>query len=182
MRSLVFSILRSLGTWSRFFCGRGLGFLFFMFSSVHAQIITTIAGCSTGGYSGDGGPATSAKLRGPVNIAVDMNGNLYISDSPNEVVRKVNTAGIISTFAGIGTAGFSGDNSPATAAKIYWPQSFAFDKKGNVYFLDQGNHRVRKVDAAGIITTFAGNGASYSGSGVPATATGITEGGGWYLQ
>ncbi len=150
--------------------------LLFVCFYVHAQIITTIAGNGTVGYSGDRGPATAATYRSAQELGVDAIGNLYLSDAGTSVVRKVNTAGIITTFAGNGTAGFSGDNSPATAAKISSPECIAFDGKGNVYFMDYGNGRVRKVDTAGIITTFAGNGTLYTGDGVPATSTGIAGG------
>ncbi len=155
-------------------------FFVFSYSYVSAQIITTIAGCDLAGYSGDGGPATSAKIGVISSVAVDTKANIYISDNSHNVVRKVNPTGIISTFAGNGTQGFSGDNGPATAAQLYLPECITFDKKGNIYIYDGVNARVRKVDTAGIITTFAGNGLVFSGDGGPATAAGL-GGGGWYL-
>lgn len=142
-----------------------------------AGIITTVAGNGTPGYSGDGGPATSAQLfsSGSVSgLAVDDAGNLYISDGENYVVRKVDTAGIISTVAGNGAPGFSGDGGPATSAQLFYPAGIALDRAGNLYIADSSNNRVRKVNTAGIITTVAGNGnVVYSGDGVQATATAV---------
>jgi type IX secretion system substrate protein len=155
-------------------------FLFLLFFGVsvvsaHAQpvpVITTIAGNGTPGNRGDGMPATVAQLKEPQGIAVDTLGNIYVGDQ-NHVIRKVNSAGIIITIAGNDTSGFSGDHGPATAAKITWASGIAVDKKGNVYFCDVGNNRVRKIDMAGIITTFAGNGSNvFSGDGNPATSAG----------
>ena len=150
-------------------------FLFFScFANLHAQIITTIAGNGMSGYTGDGGAATAAKMRLVSAIAVANNGDMYVSDPISNVVRKVNTAGIISTFAGNDTAGFSGDGGPATIAKINYPDCITFDKKGNVYIADLLNFRVRMVDTNGIISTFAGNGPNpFSGDGGPATAAGL---------
>jgi len=137
-------------------------------------IITTVAGSITGasGYSGDGGPATSALLRGPMDVAVDSAGNLYIAEVFNHVIRKVDqTTGIISTVAGTGTPGFSGDGGPADLAQLNNPYSIDFDGSGNLYIADRNNNRVRKVDASGNISTVAGTGtAGYSGDGGPATA------------
>lgn len=134
-------------------------------------IITTIAGTGTPGYSGDGGPATSANINSPMGIAVDLDGNIFFSDSYNFCVRRINTTGTISTFAGIpGLVGFSGDGGPATSARIKFVWGIACDTSGNVYLCDGPNNRVRKVDATGIITTFAGNGTTgYSGDNAPAT-------------
>jgi len=134
-------------------------------------IISTIAGTGTVGYSGDGGPATAANLNYPRDIAFDGSGNMYIADNVNNVIRKVNTAGIISTFAGTGTAGYTGDGGAATSAELYNPMGVAIDGSGNVYIGDHFNHVVRKVNGSGIISTFAGNGINgYSGDGGPATA------------
>ncbi len=140
----------------------------------NSQVITTIAGTGFGGYSGDGGPATSAKLYFPNFVAVDKIGNIFVGDQ-NATVRKISTSGIISTFAGIAdSAGYNGDNIPATAAKLTLIYGIAFDKHNNVYISDFSNYRIRKVDAAGIITTFAGNGSvTPSGKGGPATAAGL---------
>jgi uncharacterized protein (TIGR03437 family) len=136
-------------------------------------IITTVAGNHTYGYSGDGGPATSAQLGGPGGVAVDSSGNLYIVDGAYFVIRKVSPSGIISTVAGNGTEGYSGDGGPATSAQLgNFLESVAADGEGNLYIADNGNLRVRKVSASGgIITTVAGNGTfGYSGDGGPATS------------
>ncbi len=137
-------------------------------------IISTVAG---GGISlGDGGPATNANLYNPAGLAVDKAGNIYISDGGNGRIRKVNTSGIISTIAGTGVSGYSGDGGPATAAKIQAPVNIKFDTSGNLYFAAYGNMVIRKISNTGIITTVAGNGYSpspgiggYSGDGGPAT-------------
>ena len=142
-------------------------------------VISTIAGDTATGYSGDGGQATDAKLYGPEDIALDKTGNLYIADIGNNVVRKVNTSGIISTVAGTGGAGYSGDNGPATAAQMRYPYAVATDTAGNLYITDNSNFVIRKVDTAGIITTIAGDGGSgYSGDGGPATAATFNNPGG----
>ncbi len=136
--------------------------------TINAQIITTIAGNGTQGYSGDGLQATAAELSYPVNIALDAIGNLYISDQTNYRVRKVNTAGIISTCAGTGTGTYSGDGGQATAAGV-GPNGIALDAIGNLYIGD--GYRIRKVNTSGIISTIAGNGTfGYSGDGGQATA------------
>jgi len=133
-------------------------------------IISTVAGNGVSGYGGDGGPATAANLYNPVSIAVDAIGNLYIADASHRI-RKVDTNGIITTIAGTGTYGYSGDGGPATAANIYFPSGVQLDNAGNLYFGDSYNRRVRKIDANGIITTVAGNGVrDYSGDGGPATS------------
>ncbi len=138
-------------------------------------VITTVAGCGISGqqdnFSGDGGPATAAHLYFPNTLAFDQAGNMYICDQSNERIRKVNTSGVITTFAGNGTAGFV-DNVPATNAEFGNPTGVAVDKAGNVYISDNNNHCIRKVDATtGIIKTVAGNGfAGYSGDGGPATS------------
>ena len=142
-----------------------------------AGIISTFAGngfgalTGSGGFSGDGGQATAAELNNPYGVAVDASGNVYIADGGNNRIRKVNSAGIISTFAGNGTAGFSGDGLAATSAQLNIPISVATDAAGNVYIVDNGDNRIRKVNSSGIITTIAGNGiAGYFGDGGPATA------------
>lgn len=132
--------------------------------------ITTIAGNGTSGNSGDGGAATSAQLVSPNGVAVDVSGNIYITDYINSNIRKVNVSGIISTIAGTGTAGFSGDGGLATLAQIYRPIGIAIDAASNIYFADCGNTRIRKIDASGIISTIAGTGTfGYSGDGGLAT-------------
>jgi hypothetical protein len=133
--------------------------------------ISTVAGNGTAGYSGDGGVATSAELNVPSGTAVDSNGNLYIADQSNNRVRKVTPAGVISTVAGNGAPGFSGDGGPATSAEMYSPSGVAVDGSGNLYITDAGNNRIRKVTVAGVISTVAGNGTQgYSGDGGPATS------------
>ena len=132
-------------------------------------IITTVAGGGTPGFIGDGGPATLAELKSVSGVAVDNAGNLYISDEVDRRVRKVNASGIISTFAGDGTSGFSGDNGSATLAKLQGPKAVSTDASGNIYISDYANMRVRKVNSAGIITTFAGGGTVFPGDGNLAT-------------
>jgi sugar lactone lactonase YvrE len=136
--------------------------------------ISTIAGNGTAGYSGDGGPATSASLNIPWAVTYDTAGNLYISDNGNAVIRKVSTAGIITTYAGNGTIGYCGDGGLATTACFDGPKGMVNDPSGNLYVADQGNHRVRIVNSAGLINTVAGNGESgLSGDGGPATSAKI---------
>ncbi|HXD92710.1 MAG TPA: T9SS type A sorting domain-containing protein [Bacteroidia bacterium] len=144
-----------------------------------AGIISTVAGTGTAGFSGDGGQATAAQII-PSSITLDATGNLYIADEGNSVVRKVNTAGIITSIAGNGTAGFSGDNGPATAAELNSPRGIIFDQAGNLYVSDIVTYRIRKINTAGIITTIAGNGfgagtgqGGFSGDGGPATAAAL---------
>jgi sugar lactone lactonase YvrE len=133
-------------------------------------IITTVAGDGTYGYSGDGGPATSAQLAFPQGVALDGAGRLYIADDLNHVVRKV-FHGIITTVAGNGTDGYSGDGGPATSAQIGDPYGVAVDAAGNLYIAGLGGQAVRKVSPDGTISTVAGNGAmGYSGDGGPATS------------
>lgn len=134
-------------------------------------IITTVAGNGIGGFSGNGGPATAAAMLGPTYIRFDHSGNLYISDNSNNMLRKVNTSGIITTIAGTGVIGYTGDGGAATNARLYSPSGMAIDISGNVYLCDYGNNVVRKITAAGVISTFAGTGiAGYTGDGGPATA------------
>lgn len=109
-------------------------------------IITTVAGNGTGGYSGDNGPATNAQLHSPSGIRVDSAGNLYITDSANQVIREVTAStGYISTIAGTGTGGFSGDGGPATRAQLYDPESIALGSAGNIFIADLGNQRIREL-------------------------------------
>jgi sugar lactone lactonase YvrE len=134
-------------------------------------IISTVAGNEIRGFSGDGGPATSARLSYPYSVAVDTAGNLFIADTYNHCVRKVTPGGVISTVAGNGTYGFSGDGGPATAAQLRIPQGVALDTAGNIFIADTGNNRVRKVTPGGVISTVAGNGThGFSGDGGPATS------------
>jgi sugar lactone lactonase YvrE len=135
--------------------------------------VTTVAGSGAMGYGGDGSLATSALLSSPTDVAVDPTGSLYIADSGNNVIRKVDASkGVISTYAGTGTAGYSGDGSAATNAQLSSPSSVAVDGSGNLYIADKGNNVVRKVNAqTGVITTLAGTGtAGYMGDGAAATS------------
>ena len=130
-----------------------------------------VAGDGTRGYGGDGALATSAKLSGPIAAVVDSSGNLYIAEYLGNRIRKVAANGIITTFAGTGIAGFSGDGGPATSAKIYAPLDLLADQSGNVLFIDGGNNRIRKIAPGGTISTFAGTGRrAYGGDGGPALA------------
>ena len=139
-----------------------------------AGTITTVAGNGTAGYSGDGGQATLATLRFPWGASVDPFGKIYIADSSNFVIRMVDTSGIIHTVAGNHTSGFSGDGGPATSAQIGFSYNVLADGSGNFYIPDSNNERVRKVDATGTITTYAGNGMfGNGGNGGPATAASI---------
>ena len=141
--------------------------------NLSSGIISTVAGSSVG-FGGDGGAATAANLTQPTDVAVDATGNIYICDYGNHHIRKVNTSGIISSIAGT-SGGFSGDGGAATAAKIYAPNGVCVDASGNVYIADLGNQRIRKVDAAGIITTYAGSTAGFSGDGGAATAAQLND-------
>ena len=138
-------------------------------------VITTIAGTGEKGDAGDDGPALEAQLNGPSGIAVDAQGNVYISDRYNNRVRKVDTNGVITTIAGTGERGpledqaAVGDGGPATEARLSRPTGLAFDAEGNLYITDPGNHRIRKVDTQGRITSIAGSGErSFSGDEGPA--------------
>src|ERR1035438_7314213 len=138
---------------------------------VSAGIIATVAGGGTFGPGDDGGPATAAQLYNPVGVAVDAAGNLFIAGTSDPRIRKVSASGIITTVAGTGTQGFSGDGGPAAAAWLYEPWGVATDAGGNLFIADAGNQRIRKVTADGIVTTIAGTGAQgSSGDGGPATA------------
>lgn len=143
--------------------------------AIGGGIISTVAGNGTQGYSGDGTAATDANIWGPWGVAVDADGNLYFSEYWNHTVRKVDTNGNISTVAGNGTEGFSGDGGSATSAQLSYPNGIAVDASGNLYIADNSNKRVRKVDhTTGIISTVAGNGdAGYTMDGDPATSTGL---------
>ncbi|HTB06974.1 MAG TPA: T9SS type A sorting domain-containing protein [Bacteroidia bacterium] len=137
-------------------------------------IITTYAGTGSQGFTGDGGQAALAELYNPEGVAVDDSGNVFIADRNNARIRKVNKKRIITTIAGNGTGGFSGDGGAATIAEINWPKGVATDDSGSVYIADYNNNRIRKVSAKGIITTIAGNGtAGYSGNGGSALAAEI---------
>ena len=128
-----------------------------------AGIITTFAGTGVSGSSGDGGLASTAQLNDPVGISADNSGNVYIADFDNHKIRMVNSAGIITTFAGTGSYGSGGDGGVASAAQLDHPYGVSADNSGNVYIADLNNNVIRIVNGAGIITTFAGTGVSGSG-------------------
>jgi sugar lactone lactonase YvrE len=133
-------------------------------------VITTVAGTGRPGASGDGGPATNATFVTSYGFAVDSSGNLYIADAANSRVRKVDTKGVITTVAGVGQSGYSGDGGVATNAKLSMPQGMTVDSFGNLFIADTGNNRVRRLDTNGVITTVAGGPhASFAGDGGPAT-------------
>jgi hypothetical protein len=141
-----------------------------------AGIISTVAGTGTCmlAYTGDGGPALSAQLTAPVHTAFDAMGNMYITSRYH--MRMVDAAGIIHTVAGTNVDGFSGDGGPAIVAQVGFLGHVVPDGHGNLYFVDATNYRIRKIDAAGIITTIAGNGISaFSGDGGPATAASLGQ-------
>ncbi|MCW3103849.1 MAG: hypothetical protein JWO09_2289 [Bacteroidetes bacterium] len=134
-------------------------------------MITTIAGNGIAGYGGDGGPAVSAYIQGAYDVWVDRLGNVYFADNANNMIRKVSPSGIITRVAGTGASGFSGDGGLATAAKLKSPAGVAVDSAGNIYIGDGGNNRIRVVNTAGIIATYAGTGvAGALGDGGPAGA------------
>jgi sugar lactone lactonase YvrE len=150
----------------------------YLIQSSSTPFIYTVAGVGVDGYSGDGGQATIAEVNGPYKAVADSAGNVYIADTGNNRVRKVAAAtGIITTLAGNGTAGFSGDTEAAIDAELNQPGSVAIDSAGNIYIADSYNYVIRKVTAAtGIITTFAGTGSGYySGDGGPATSAGLGD-------
>jgi hypothetical protein len=131
-------------------------------------IIETVAGTGERGYSGDGGPATAAKLAGPARMQLDADGNLYFCETKSHVVRKVDTSGVIHTIAGTGVRGYSGDGGPATAAELDTPYDIRFAPDGDLYIADTGNHVIRRIDARGRIATVVGTGSpGFSGDGRP---------------
>jgi sugar lactone lactonase YvrE len=135
-------------------------------------IVTTVAGTGVVGYSGDGGSALAARLNSPQRIAIDSVGNIYIADSGNNRVRRVDAqTGVITTVAGRGVAGFGGDGGLGTAALLRKPRGVALDGDDTVYIADSGNHRIRKLDlSTSIISTVAGGPSGFSGDGGPASA------------
>jgi sugar lactone lactonase YvrE len=161
-----------------------------VFKLDQSRVVTRIAGNGRAGYSGDGGPATSAQLRlenattppvpynwwwiafsTPPGLAVDTSGNVYVADNGNYRIRKISPDGIINTVAGNGTPGFSGDGGPATSARLSSVPGLAVDIAGNLWIADSGAHRIRRVTQAGVITTVAGTGVcGFSGDGSRASA------------
>jgi len=133
--------------------------------------IETVAGSS---LNGDGGPATLAQIGAIQGVAVDRWGNVYLSDTDNHRVRKVNSNGGIGTVAGTGVAGFSGDGGPAAAAQLNLPYGLAVDAAGNLYVADLGNSRIRRIAPDGAISTYAGGGNSgANGDGGPAVSASL---------
>ncbi len=143
-------------------------------------VVNTIAGTGACKYTGDGGPASSATLNNPQGIAFDGSGNLFIADNGNNVIRRIDANGNISTYAGNGNAGFSGDAGAATSAELNAPEAVALDSAGNLFIADTNNNRIRRVDVGTkIITTVAGNGTQgFSGDNGPATSAmlGVPDG------
>ncbi|MDE3096665.1 MAG: hypothetical protein KGK07_11795 [Chloroflexota bacterium] len=138
-------------------------------------VIRTFAGTGASGYSGDGGPATAAALISPAGLAVSTAGDVYISDLTASVVRRV-SGGTITTFAGTGIYGFSGDGGPASAAQLASPYGLSFDGAGGLFIADSNNNRIRRVAPGGTILTVAGSGATaFSGDGGPATDAGVSQ-------
>lgn len=135
--------------------------------------ITTFAGKNIAGFQGDGAAATNALINVPSGVAVSSSGDVYIADTGNNRIRKV-SGGNISTVAGNGNPGYSGDGGAATSASLNQPVGVAVDSGGNLYIADEANHAVRKVDTSGVITTIAGNGhAGYNGDNIPASTAQI---------
>ncbi len=132
-------------------------------------VVERIAGGETGGFAGDGGDAEDALFQSPQGFCVDRQGVMYVADTFNHRIRKIDTSGIISTVAGGDSAGFSGDGGPATEARLYKPADVMVDPLGRVIFSDQGNNRIRLVDTDGTIQTICGTGDfSFNGEGIPA--------------
>ena len=145
--------------------------------TLRGQTVTTLAGTGVKGFSGDGGSATVAQLNNPYAVARGPDGDLYVCDVDNHRVRRISTKGHISTFAGNGTRGYAGDGGLATSASLNEPYEMAWDKGGNLYFVERMNHVVRRVDAqSGVISTLAGTGsAGFSGDGGPATKAQLSQ-------
>ena len=146
-------------------------------------LVITAAGNGTPGNTGDGGPAYLAQLNAPSACALDSAGNLFIADTGNHGIRKVAPSGTISTVAGVGAPGFSGDGGPATSAGINAPLGVAVDDTGDIFIADTGNNRIRQVTPDGVIHTIAGqNAAAFGGDGGPALSAQITAPGGLFLD
>ena len=137
--------------------------------------VSTVAGTGRMGYSGDGGPATEAKLNRPLAVAAAPDGSVYFSDSYNNRVRRIDPSGLITTVAGTGVQGFSGEDGPASETQLSNPVGVALDPDGNLYIADVGNNRVRRVGTDGIIGTIAGGGTTSPGTGGPATEASLNQ-------
>jgi streptogramin lyase len=150
-------------------CTLAIAFITATLMTVSARDIRTFAGTGVKGFSGDGGPADKAQVNNPFGIARGPDGSMYICDTDNHRVRKVTKDGMITTVAGTGTKGYSGDGGPALAAQLNEPYEVRFDAAGNLFFVERMNHVVRRVDAkSGVISTVAGTGVEgYSGDGGP---------------
>lgn len=141
-----------------------------------AGLITTVAGTGTAGYNGDGGPAIRAQLNTPYGLLLDADGRLLIADSENNRIRRVGRDGVITTIAGTGTAGYSGDGGPATAAQFNVLQSLALDARGRLYIGDEHNHALRAIEPDGTVRTIIGNyGYGYAGDGGPAALAQLAD-------
>ena len=141
-----------------------------------AGVITTVAGSGVRGFAGDGGSATEAQLGTVSGLAVDDSGNIYIADLEHHRVRKIDATGMISTVAGTGRGGYNGDNMPAMEATLLHPRGLAVDESGDLYIADAFNHRVRRVDSMGMITTVAGIGDwGIQGEGGPAVEVDLRQ-------
>lgn len=173
-RSFPFVPLRVLrGSSLRLFTALCVSFVgsLLLFSSVgSAAQIVTLAGTGKAGLAGDNGPATAAQLHGPTGLTQGPDGALYVCDTDNHVIRRIAPDGVISTVAGNGTAGYSGDGGPAVRAQLNDPYEVRFDKSGDLFFVERQNHCVRKIETrTGTITTLAGTGKpGFSGDGGPA--------------
>ena len=145
-----------------------IAFLFLCLHGLHGAEISTILGTGEAGFSGDGGPATKAKMRGPFGVVRGPDGSLYVCDTYNHCMRKIDTNGIVTTVAGRGEEkGYAGDGGQATEALLNEPYEVRFDQAGNMYFVEMMNHLIRRVDVkTGKISTIAGTGEKgFSGDG-----------------
>jgi DNA-binding beta-propeller fold protein YncE len=140
--------------------------------------ISTVSGTGAPGYAGDGGAATQALLNNPFDLAFDPADNLCFSDTYNHCIRRIDMrSGVITTIAGTGESGYSGDGGPATQARMNQPYGIVIDRSGNIYVADRLNGRVRRIDgSSGVITTLAGDGSGkFSGDGGPSDRAGLAE-------
>jgi uncharacterized protein (TIGR03437 family) len=152
------------------------GFLHAVFKLDPSGVLTRVTGAGTPGYSGDGGPAVAAQLNFPLGVAVDSSGNVYVADGNNNRIREISADGRMSTVAGNGAQGYSGDGKPATSASLSYPYAVAVDSGGALYIADYGNNCIRKVSVGGTISTVAGTGVQGSaGAGGPATSAQLNE-------